>query len=145
MTDKKYLHQDISDSPEDQEKLKSDKATLDLPELKDIPGATRSGKNASLYPGDISISSADEEGDDLLEGDGLDDENVSPLEKKLLRDSFDPAYDIDLPISQISLDDADNEGDALEESGSAEDLFGKDLDSGLIEEEDEETEGENQQ
>jgi hypothetical protein len=152
MTNKKYLHEDIADSPEDEEKLKSDQALMDLPEIKDIPGASRSGKNASLLPGATTISSADEEGGDLLENDelseyneSLDDGNVSQLEKKLLRDSFDPSYNIDLPVDSISLDDKDNEGESLEEEGQAKDLFGKDLDENLIEEEDEESEGENQQ
>jgi hypothetical protein len=146
MTNKKYLHEDISDSPEDQERLKPDHATLDLPELKDIPGASRSGKNADQLPGDTTISSSDEEADELLEdNDGLDDGDVSPLEKKLLRESFDPSYDTDLPIESLSLDDRDNEGEVLEESGMNKDLFGKDLDDELVGEEDEESEGENQQ
>ena len=146
MTNKKYLHEDITDSPEDQKKLKPDQANFNLPEIKDIPGAARSGKSASTLPGDTTISSADEEGDDLLgedelEGDNeiLDDENVSPLEKKLLRDSFDPSYDEDLPVDSLSLDEKDNEGELLEEKGQAKDLFGKDLDDELVEEEDEES------
>ena len=146
MTNKKYLHEDITDSPEDQEKLKPDQTLMDLPEIKDIPGAGRSGKNASLLPGDTTISSEDEEADDLLEdNDGLEESNVSPLEKKLLSESFDPSYDTDLPVNSISLDDKDNEGDPLEEDGPEKDLFGKDLDDTLIEEEDEEADGEYQQ
>jgi hypothetical protein len=146
MTNKKYLHEDITDSPEDQKKLKPDEATLDLPELKDIPGSRRSGEYANLVPGDTTLSSADEEGDELFEnGDDLDSENVSPLEKKLLNESFDPAYDTDLPVNSISLDDKDNEGEFLDEKGLKQDLFGKDLDDDLIKEEDEESEGEGQQ
>jgi len=143
MTNKKYLHSDITDSPEDQEKLKGDQGILNLPEIKDIPGAGRSGKNASLLPGDSTISSADEEGDELLEeNDGLEESDVTPLEKKLLSESFDPSYDTDLPIHSLSLDAKDNEGDILEEAGQDKDLFGKDLDDDLVKEEDEETEGE---
>lgn len=146
MTNKKYLHNDIQDSPEDQEKLKPEEATLDLPELKDIPGAIRSGKNASLLPGDTTISSADEEGSDLLDdeeevanlsGDG---NRVTALDKQLLRDSFDPSYDTDLPVHSISLDDKDNDGTRLNESGMDRDLFGEDLDDQLVQEEDEESE-----
>lgn len=145
MTNKEYLHTDITDSPEDQERLKPDDAILNLPELKDIPGAMRSGKNDALRPGDTTVSSADEEGDDVLDDDELADANVSPLEKKLLRDSFDPSYDIDLPVTSLSLDDKDNEGTSLEEKSMDKDLFGQDLDDELIEEEDEETDGEAQQ
>ncbi len=154
MTNKNYLHDDIQDSPEDQEKLKPEEVTLDLPELKDIPGAVRSGKNASLLPGDTTISSADEEADDLLDDDNddlteennmRDDTNVSPFEKKILRDSLDPSYDTDLPVHSISLDRKDNEGVLLNESGMDRDLFGEDLDDSLVKEEDEESEGEDQQ
>src|ERR1700748_2931928 len=95
MTNKNYLHDDIQDSPEDQEKLKAEETTLDLPEIKDIPGASRKLKNASLLPGDTTISSADEEADDLLDDDDdeltdennmRDDSKVTATEKKLLRD-----------------------------------------------------------
>jgi hypothetical protein len=149
MANKNYLHDDIQDSPEDKEKLKPEETTLDLPELKDIPGAARSLKDASLLPGDTTISSADEEGDDLLDDDDdeLSDENnmganVSRTEKKLLRDSLDPSYDTDLPIHSISLDRKDDDGVELNESGMDRDLFGEDLDDDLVEEEDEESEGE---
>lgn len=149
MANKNYLHDDIQDSPEDKEKLKPEETILDLPELKDIPGAARSLKDASLLPGDTTISSADEEGDDLLDDDDdeLSDENnmganVSRTEKKLLRDSLDPSYDTDLPIHSISLDRKDDDGVELNESGMDRDLFGEDLDDDLVEEEDEESEGE---
>jgi hypothetical protein len=151
MTNKNYLHDDIQDSPQDQEKLKPEQTTLNLPELKDIPGASRSGKNASLLPGDTTISSADEEADELLgddddemgeENNMRDETDVSPTEKKLLRDSLDPSYDTDLPVHSISLDRKDNEGVSLNESGMDRDLFGEDLDDSLVKEEDEESEGE---
>jgi hypothetical protein len=146
MTNKKYLHSDISDSPEDQEKLQPDQTILNLPEIKDIPGATRSGKNTEIIPRDLTISSSDEEGEEIFENDGLAEEtDVSPLEKKLLNESFDPAYDEDLPIGSISLDEKDNEGERLEEGTQSHDLFGEDLDDDLVEEEDEESEGESQQ
>jgi len=146
MTNKKYLREDISDSPEDQKKLKPDQANLDLPDIQDIPGASRSGKNEELIPRDSTISSSDEEGEEVFEDDRVTGEtDVSPLEKKLLNESFDPAYDEDLPVGSISLDEKDNEGENLEESSQASDLFGEDLDDDLVEEEDEESEGESQQ
>ncbi len=146
MTNKKYLNSDISDSPEDQAKLKPDEATFDLPDIKDIPGATRSGKNDGQIPRDTTISSADEEADELLGDEGdTDDSNVSSLEKKLLSETFDPSYDTDLPIGSISLDKRDSEGELLEEGSQDRDLFGKDLDDDLVGEEDEESEGESQQ
>jgi hypothetical protein len=148
MTNKNYLQNDIQDSPQDQEKLKPEETTLDLPELKDIPGGIGATKDASLLPGDTTVSSSDEEGDDILgdEDDLTDDNNlrsendVSPVEKKLLRDSLDPSYDTDLPIHSLSLDQKDNEGVPLNESGLDRDLFGEDLDTDLVEQEDEESE-----
>jgi len=146
MTNKKYLKSDISDSPEDEEKLKPDQGILNLPEAKDIPGATRSGKNAGSRPGDLTISSADEEGDELFNDDPLlEQTEVSALEKKLMNENFDPSYDVDLPVGSLSLDEKDNEGEQLEEEGQSTDLFGSDLDDELIKEEDEESEGESQQ
>lgn len=111
MTNKKYLHQDISDSPADQEKLKSVKLPVD---------------------------------DELTGKQGeADEDSVTATEKQLLVNSFDPSFDTDLPIDSLSLDARDDEGDLLEESSQSKDLFGNDLDDSLIEEEDEETDGEN--
>jgi len=146
MNNKKSLHGDISDSPEDQEKLKGDQAVLELPELKDIPGAGQPGINPLFTPGNTTASSTDEEGDELLDdNDDSPDSNVTALEKKLLSESFEPSYDRDLPIQSLSLDDRDEDGELLEQSGQDNDLFGKDLDDKLIEEEDEESGIKNQQ
>jgi hypothetical protein len=146
MTNKEYLHEDITDSPQDRGKLNGDLAILDLPEIKDIPGASRSKKTGTWTADNETFSSADEEGDELLEEQKNPvDTDISPLEKELLNDAFDPSYDIDLPIQSLALDDRDNEGDLLEEAGQNKDLFGKDLDDNLIREEDEETTGERQQ
>jgi hypothetical protein len=146
MNNKKYLRGDISDSPEDQEKLKGDQAILELPELNDIPGAGHPQINPLFTPGNNTVSSADEEGDELLdENDVSPDTNVTALEKKLLSDTFESSYDKDLPIQSLSLDDRDEDGELLEQSGQENDLFGKDLDDKLIEEEDEESGIEGQQ
>jgi hypothetical protein len=146
MNNKKYLRGDISDSPEDQEKLKGDQAILELPELKDIPGVSHPGINPLFTPGNTTSSSADEEGDELLdEHDDSPDTNVTALEKKLLNEPFEPSYDRDLPIQSLTLDDRDEDGELLEETGQENDLFGKDLDDKLIEEEDEESGMEGQQ
>lgn len=92
------------------------------------------------------IAESPEEGNEVsgqIEFPGEAD--ISPLEKKLLNDSFDPSYDTDLPISAISLDDRDDDGDLLQEGSMEKDLFGKDLDDDLVREEDEETEIKDQQ
>lgn len=128
---------DLTDPVRDQERLKGDEGTLDLPEIEDIPGKITRKSNLQAPAGDLTISSSDEEGDKLFSGED-EDERISPLENSLLNKAFDPPYDTDLPVKEISLDEMDDEGDKLEEKGSSQDLFGEDLDDDLIAEEDEE-------
>ena len=132
---------DLTDPEKDQQKLKGDQGTMDLPELKDIPGQENINPSSLVPPGDTTISSADEEGDKIF-GDQDDDARITSRENGLLNQSFNPPYDADLPVGLVSLDDRDAEGDRLEESGPEQDLFGEDLDDDLVEEEDEESEGE---
>ena len=132
---------DVKDPEKDQQKLKGDQGTMDLPELKDIPGQENEDPSLLVPPGDTTISSADEEGDNVL-GSENDEARITPLENGPLNQSFNPPYDADLPVEEISLDDRDSEGDRLEESGPEQDLFGEDLDDDLVAEEDEESEGE---
>ena len=68
-TDKINLEEDIHDSKRDQEKLKQEEATLDLPEVSDIPGQ----ENVHVPPlgelADSTISSDDEEGRGVFDND----------------------------------------------------------------------------
>ena len=61
---------DLTDSPSDQERLKPEYTTIDLPDVSDIPGQ----ENIHVPPlgelADVTISSDDEE--DILNGDTLD-------------------------------------------------------------------------
>ena len=57
---------DIKDSKRDEEKLKQDKATLDLPDVKDIPGQENITVPDFKEMADTTISSDDEEGTDIL-------------------------------------------------------------------------------
>ena len=82
---------DLPESKRDRELLKPDKATLDLPDVKDIPGQEHV---RPLPPGemaDTTISSADEEANKLLDTDEdilLDKElNVTSTERDLLQRS----------------------------------------------------------
>src|SRR4030095_13800723 len=79
---------DLTDSPRDQEKLKNEEATLDLPDVKDIPGqehvhVPRPGEFA-----DTTISSADEEGDNVWANDEVTDDGstVTDIERELCDD-----------------------------------------------------------
>lgn len=61
--------QDLTDSPADIEKMKSETVIMDLPEVKDIPGQ----EHVHVMPlgelADTTISSDDEEGADILDFD----------------------------------------------------------------------------
>jgi len=119
---------------------KEDKNTIDLPEVSDIPGqehirAPRLGEMA-----DSTASSADEEGDDILEpGDGDDDlrlggkSNVSRGEKAMLG-SIDRrrADSEDESLRTGLLDSTDEDGTPLNEKSFGnernDDLSADDLD-----------------
>lgn len=63
---------DLQDSQRDQEQLKPDEANIDLPEVKDILGQEHIHPPALGELADTTISSADEEGEGLVD-DNEDD------------------------------------------------------------------------
>ena len=119
---------DLRDPAHDEEKLKGEEATIDLPDVKDIPGQEFvRAPNPAEYA-DVTISSSDEEGDDVWTDREITDEsaNVSDLERKLLDESANnmPTRD-EQSLRQAILDDTDNEGTPLNERTS---VSGSDLD-----------------
>jgi len=135
---------DIQDTEKDQKELKSDEGSLDLPDVNDIPRQKKNRQSIASGSADTTISSSDEEGGVALNEDEniVSDKgnNVSASERKLLDDAFDPESTEEEPIDDLALDNKDNEGEVLNEKGMRNHKFGDDLDSGLIEEEDEEDE-----
>lgn len=130
---------DIADSPRDNRELQQDTVTVQLPDVKDIPS------QAHVHPPrfnecvDTTISSADEEADDLFadEAEG-NDSNVGEEEKLLLQrteDSMGTQDDEDVLAAE--LDNKDAEGTPLNETI---DTSGDDLDVETLEEEDEDDE-----
>ena len=121
---------DLPESKRDKELLKPDEGTLELPEVKDIPGQEHV---RPLPPGemaDTTISSADEEASELLDTDEdilIDKElNVSNAERDLLRRSTESMATLDdEQLHAATLDSTDDEGEKLNESS---DMSGKDLD-----------------
>jgi hypothetical protein len=70
---------DLPDSPHDAERLKGEEATIDLPEVKDIPGQEFVHTAPMGMLSDTTISSDDEEGKGLFdETMGGDDEEAIP-------------------------------------------------------------------
>ena len=128
---------DLPDSPEDQAKLQSQETTIDLPDVKDIPGQEFVNVPALGEMADTTISSADEEGDSVFEsGDntkaapGSADYDVQPDELQALRDTtYMPTRDEDR-LRQARMDNVDFQGEPLNEGsfGEGQMLSGGDLD-----------------
>lgn len=131
---------DLQDSPRDIERLKPDEATLDLPDVKDIPGQEFIHPPSLGELADTTISSDDEEGVGLFGDDEANDtmirmgtENDIPKEdKELLRQSGErmPSEDEDR-LKRAAVDNTDNDGAPLNENSNA--GTGRDLDTGGVE------------
>ena len=130
---------DLKDSTRDEQKLDNEEATIDLPDVKDIPGQEFvHAPNPAEYA-DTTISSSDEEGDNLwTEKESTENSsNVSELERKLLDASANdmPTRD-EQSLRRASLDSTDNEGTPLNEKTSSNAGSGSDLDVPGSEEDD---------
>ena len=127
---KSHVKTDLADSANDKKHLQPDKGTLDLPDVKDIPGQEHV---RPLPPGemaDTTISSADEEGKGILDDDQeLVDQfnsNVTKDERELLEDSENSMGTTDdLSLKKALVDVTDEDGEPLNENA---DLSGDDLD-----------------
>ena len=122
---------DLQDSVRDQEKLENEETTINLPDVKDIPGQEYiHAPNPGEYA-DTTISSADEEGDDVWADEDVTENSsdVSRLERKLLDDSANdmPTRD-EQSLRRAGLDSTDNEGEPLNEGTSSNAVSGSDLD-----------------
>ncbi len=133
-----FLNEDIHDSPQDEEKMKSETFIIDLPDVSDIPGQENIVVPNISEMQDVTISSDDEEGLGLFDDDERDEDtdlvmgneaDVSATERTLLRraDEDMPVED-DPRLRQAELDKTDNEGDILNEGSLATDVSGADLD-----------------
>jgi len=131
MKKNKIKNSGLRDSAKDRKKLRPDEATLELPDVEDIPGQENIKPPKLREMQDATISSADEEGTGIFAGDeDLDrSANVSRLERSLLEKSASGAsYEELETMKAISLDRTDSEGDPLNEGNLATDHFGEDLD-----------------
>jgi hypothetical protein len=131
--------QDIHDSPQDEEKMKSETFVIDLPDVSDIPGQENIVVPQLGEMQDVTISSDDEEGIGLFDDDEGDEDtdlimgneaDVTATERTLLRTA-----DEDMPVNddpllrRAELDKTDNEGDLLNEGSLATSVSGSDLDT----------------
>ena len=135
---KAVLQEDIHDSPADEEKMKSETVTIDLPDVSDIPGQENIVVPVIGEMADTTISSDDEEGVGLFDDDEEDEDtdlvmgneaDVSATERTLLRRADEDMPDEDDPLLRMAeLDKVDDEGDVLNEGSTATDVGGGDLD-----------------
>ncbi|NCI46162.1 hypothetical protein [Sediminibacterium soli] len=118
---------DIRDNKRDQERLQPEETTLDLPEVKDIPGQEHIRVPRMKEFQDTTIASDDEEGKRVFE-DAEPDEatDVSEEERELLQRSADSmSTEDDEDRRKLLLDNTDSDGDPLNERVEA---SGNDLD-----------------
>jgi hypothetical protein len=128
---------DIKDSPEDEEKLKSEEVIIELPDVKDIPGQEFVHPAPLGMLADTTISSADEEGEGLFPEDDDEDADlimgteadVSKEERQTLKrgEDYMPTRDED-NLVRARMDNTDFEGQQLNEGSFGENRSGKDLD-----------------
>jgi hypothetical protein len=119
---------------------KKDKKTMDLPEVRDIPGQENIKPPRLGELADTTASSADEEGDDVLEDDDDLDlakgTNVSRAERRdLARAAKGEDGTEDDVLDEAALDSTDDDGDPLNEDSFGRELSGDDLDVPGAEEE----------
>lgn len=127
---------DLPDSPRDEEKLKNEETTIDLPDVKDIPGQEHVHPPDLREYADTTISSADEEGDNIWDDETPDNSSmVTNIERKLLDDSANDASTKDeQQLRRAELDNVDDEGVPLNEKASANAISGSDLDTSGVDE-----------
>ncbi|MEP6584632.1 MAG: hypothetical protein ABJA90_10210 [Ginsengibacter sp.] len=125
---------DLQDSPKDKKSMRQEDVVIDLPDVEDIPGQ----ENISPAPlgelADVTISSADEEGDSIF-GDSADedidnsDAEVTEEEvEDLRRSAEDMPTEDSTNLRNSALDNTDEDGSPLNEGGLRSDVSGKDLD-----------------
>jgi len=119
---------DIKDSPRDEEKLRNEETTIDMPEVKDIPGQEHVRAPYIGEMADTTISSSDEEGEGLLDelNQEEDDElihmgteaDVTRTDVEMLKsaETYYPSKDED-QLVDASMDNVDFDGEPLNQKG----------------------------
>jgi hypothetical protein len=125
---------DLKDSAKDRDELQSEDYTINLPDVKDIPGQENIVPPTLNELADMTAASADEEGDELfgddsdIDNDDDPDANVSDVEIEDLDDTAnDMPTEDDINLRRAALDSTDNDGELLNERSSR-NLSGSDLD-----------------
>jgi hypothetical protein len=137
---------DLEDSAKDLNEMKSEPATIDLPDVEDIPGQENVVPASLGELADETIASADEEGDELFEdideeNEEDTDSNVSASEIEDLEEAANemPTKD-DINLREAALDNTDEDGTPLNEGSSGNNISGTDLDVPGADDDDEDEE-----
>ena len=134
---------DLPDSPQDREKLQPEETTIDLPDVKDIPGQEFVHVPNIGEMADTTASSDDEEGRGVFDQDDSEDltpgneADVTREEREALRDTtYMPTRDEDR-LRRARMDNVDFQGEPLNEEsfGEGQSLSGADLDIDAAEDE----------
>ena len=135
---------DLQDSEKDIAEMQSEPVTIDLPDVKDIPGQENIVPASLGELADVTMSSADEEGDELFDDDVNEetedesDSDVTAAEKEDLDETAnDMPTEDDTNLHEAELDDVDEDGEPLNEGSSKNKLSGSDLDVPGAEDDDE--------
>jgi hypothetical protein len=118
---------DLPDNPRDQEELKPEETTINLPDVEDIPGQENVRPPKLREFVDTTISSDDEEGKAVFDDELADEEtDVTPEEQELLeRTEYSMSGAEDLSWENSKLDNTDMDGEQLNEKTE---FTGRDLD-----------------
>jgi len=135
--------EDIKDSPRDEERLQAEHTIIDMPDVKDIPG-----QEFVQVPGlgelaDTTISSADEEGDEIWDDEvNTDDDRLMPADSEstvsqrekdtLSRTEMDMPTNDNTGLRSAELDEYDDEGEPLNELSRANATSGSDIDTTIV-------------
>ena len=127
---------DLTDSKKDQQKLQQEEATLDLPDIKDIPGQENIKIPDLKEMADTTIASDDEEGIGLFEDENGDDASSLRIgatkeisEDNLIVDEDDSEAELDDDGLEITDDSVSDDSDVSKEEKIALDRSAIDTDT----------------
>ena len=134
---------EIKDSKRDEERLKPEEASLDLPDVNDIPGQEHIHVAPLGELSDTTISSDDEEGTGIFEDD-MEDETIIVMgseadiprsDKTALErmDNLNLSKEDDEKLVRGMPDNVDDDGEELNERVN---VSGDDLDTAIVDEDD---------
>ena len=113
MANKSSKNTDLQDSERDKKELKQEEVTLDLPDVKDIPGQENVNVPNMREMADTTISSDDEEGAGLFEdenGDDASSERIGPASEISEDDLIIDEDELETELDEADSDDDDDDG-----------------------------------